>query len=568
MFQTIQLHRQSRVFRSIKLALIVWISAAVFQTASAQQSKPSDSGELLQQQQAPRPAPVLKQKSLFKLKSLPAGKDSDPFLVSSIELSGNRVIASGVLKKIIKPYENREVTLNELHFLCYEITSHYRDKGYLFSRAVVPQQEIESGIVKIVVLEAKLSEIAISNSSKASSGFFDKIVRDIKLKTIEEKNLNRALLLLQDIPGVNVQASIRAGQALGLSNMHLEVAEAAPKHRLGINNYGSHQTHRARLNGTFSFANMAGRGDLLSLFFNTSGERMSHGSINYSIGLSDSSYGGGSVSYLDYSLGENLKDLNAEGQLVSGSLYFRTNWLRDLSKNLYSQVQLQRQSTDDQLNGGAFQTKRTVDTINFSLSGDVRNWLADASVNSFQLSVTSGDVKFNNAAADQRDTLTANTRGSFNKLNLSIQHQQALSEAWNISVWLSAQKAMANLDSSQKKSMTGSYGVRAYDVGTLTGDSGYLFRAELAHSFAENSFGGVSFYAFIDAAEAVINDNPWQELADDNRISLAGAGLGLRWQGFENWRSQLYVAAPIGNTPAQLSDPKTGILWFEMNTSF
>jgi len=549
--------------------IFVSVSISITSEALAQTAVVPDSGDLLQQQQTPLAPPSAKGKGLFKLEPPVPGSPGESFFVETISITGNSSIDEVYLRPLIGPYENRELMLSDLHLLCYEITEYYRSQGYLFSRAVVPQQEVEQGRLKLRVVEARLGQLIINNNSQVSTRFISRIVEKVTAKEIiKESPLNRSLLLLRDVVGVDVQASIRAGESLGLSDLQLDVTAVAPKHRISVNNYGSRLTRRTRLNGFFNFQNLAGQGDLLSLGVSGSGQRMKQLSVNYDIGLNGNGlYGGANVSYLDYALGENLKDLNAEGTARTAAVYLRGHWHRSLSANLSSQLRLQRQSLDDQINHGASVNRRDIHSANLSLRGDASNWLMAASVNSWQLDFTVGQVTYENEVAQQRDLITANNQGRFYKANLEFLHLQALSEKLQLSVRVSVQRAFDNLDSSQKKSLAGPYAVRAYDVGTLSGDTAFVSNLELQYDFDEANHGAVTIFGFVDVAKTEINDKPWEQFDDDNRISLSGAGLGLRWRK-DGWHASGYAAVPISEVPSQLGNPKTGLLWFELAKAF
>lgn len=557
----------SLFYRHNALLPILWLSVLLSGVSHAQ--IPPDSGDLLQQQQTPLAAPRLQKDHIFELQPQAVGTDSKPFFVSSITLHGNEQVPTSALAPIISEYQNKELTFNDLQLLCYGITQHYRRQGFLFARAVVPQQTLKDGALELQVIEARLGEIRIDNQSPATTQFLDRVLSQAPAgKAIKENTLNRALLLLQDVPGIKVRTAIRAGQSLGLSDLRVAVTKQSPKHQLSVHNFGSRSTHRMRLNGGLNFANLLGTGDLLAATLSTSGERMVQGGINYELGLGDNSNRlGFQLSYLDYALGENLKDLNAEGQASTLAMYWRHHWLRNLSANLSSNVQLQRQSLDDQLDNGAFLTERDVDSLLLSLTGDIRDFGFDNSISSLTLAATIGELTFSNPEARARDRLSANSQGRFSRVNLSLQHRQALSPELELSARLSAQWAQDNLDSSQKQGTTGPYAVRGYDVGGVSGDSATLLSTELQYRFSDTDYGRFAFYGFIDAAQAQLNQHRWAEVSGKNRVSLAGAGFGLRWQ-HQDWNSQLFVAAPIGNKPDALPQTKTGLLWFQIGRSF
>lgn len=487
----------------------------------------------------------------------------------AIVVKGNKHLSDADLIPIIGEYQKKELSLQDLQILCYNISQQYRQRGFLFSRAVVPQQTIKAGVLQLQIIEARLGKVNINNRSRANTKFLDKILSQAPAKEIiKEKSLNRAILLLQDVPGIKVHTAVRSGESLGLTNLRVEVSEQAPKHRLSIHNFGSRHTHRLRLNGNINFSNMLGQGDLLTASLSTSGERMIQASINYELGVGDNSDQLGlHFNHLDYTLGENLKDLNAEGQASTAAAYWRHHWLRNLSENVSTRVQLQRQDLKDQLNQGAFLTDRYTDTLALTLTGDVSDhWFVD-SISSLRLSLTTGKLNFKNPAAKIRDRLSAHSQGRFNRVNLDMQHRQTITPKLELLLRLSAQRARDNLDSSQKIGNTGPYAVRGYDVGGISSDSGALLSAESQYRLNDTNYGRFALYGFVDIARAQINQQRWAQVSGSNGINLAGIGFGLRWQ-YRSWNGQLFTATPIGNRPDATTQAKTSQLWFQIGRSY
>lgn len=540
------------------------------QSAQSQGFVPPDSGDLLQQEKPPLASPSLNSKKLFELRRPEIGEEGASFFVAMVDLVGNEAVSRDELTSIVSQYENKDVTFNDLQVLCYEITSYYREKGFLFSRAVVPQQEIQDGKLTLQMIEANLAEVIFDNKSQVKNDFVNKFLTKVKAQqSIKDKPLTRSLLLLQDIPGVKVDSSIQAGKSLGQSDLQLALTPQALKHRIGINNFGSSLTHRERVNATLNFANLAGHGDVLRVSLNTSGERMVQGSLNYDFSLTgDGSHIGITSSYMEYSLGENLKDLNAEGESKTAGVYFRTNWLRETEKNVYSNIRYQYQVLDDQLNQGAFINKRSIDSVDLSLSFDMRNRLSELSATSLEVTLTGGNVNIENSGAAARDALAGETEGGFSRINLQMQSVLRLGEQFDLSFRLSAQKAFQNLDSSQSFIAAGPYAVRAFDGGTLSGDSGVLANTELSYNLESIDYGQFTVYGFVDAAAVEINQSPWQDLSNDNSVNLSGAGLGLRWSDGSSWAFNSYIATPIGSVHKELNKPKTEVLWFELSKQF
>lgn len=141
---------------------------------------------------------------------------------------------------------------------------------------------------------------------------------------------------------------------------------------------------------------------------------------------------------------------------------------------------------------------------------------------------------------------------------------QRITDQDTLSMIFSGQWAGNNLNSSEKYSLGGVYGVRAYPQGEGSGDMGAMLKLELAHHFTPQLRGTV----FYDYGHIRVNQDDFSEA--DNTRTLSGAGLGLN-AALEGWQLDSYVAWPLqGGEP--LSEPESSVhtprLWMQMSGDF
>jgi Hemolysin activation/secretion protein len=98
---------------------------------------------------------------------------------------------------------------------------------------------------------------------------------------------------------------------------------------------------------------------------------------------------------------------------------------------------------------------------------------------------------------------------------------QRLTDNNHLYLSFSGQRANKNLDSSEKFSLGGAYGVRAYPQGEGIGDEGYLAILELRHKLS----GWAQCILFYDTGSVTINHSPFGPAAPNTR-NLSGAGFG------------------------------------------
>jgi hemolysin activation/secretion protein len=179
-------------------------------------------------------------------------------------------------------------------------------------------------------------------------------------------------------------------------------------------------------------------------------------------------------------------------------------------------------------------TDKHASVASLNLSGDVRDGLLGGGSTRGGLSLVSGRLDFDNTAAEAIDAAVARTAGSYTKVAANIERQQYLAPNLTLLVQARAQWADNNLDSSEKFTLGGPNGVRAYATSEAPGDMGWLGTLELRYTFAQ----WVTLAAFHDAGAVRVNTNPF--LATPNSQHRRGNGVGLygSYKSFD-WRASV-----------------------------
>jgi hemolysin activation/secretion protein len=275
---------------------------------------------------------------------------------------------------------------------------------------------------------------------------------------------------------------------------------------------------------------------------------------------------GGAYSALHYVLGGSLAPLNGHGTAQVESLWAKHPLVRSRDANLYGQIEYDRMQLRDHIDASELRSDRQVGSWTASLSGDARDALLSGGVNIWNLGWTAGRVGFDDSAAQLADAASARTQGGFSKWSASLARLQGLSQKSALYLSFSGQWANANLDPSKKMIVGGPYTVRAYDMGAVSGDSGYVGTAEFRHDLGAAWQGQWQAVAFIDSAHVTVNEHLWA--AGVNSARLSGAGVGLNWTGPEQWSAKVYVAAPVGSTPALVASTASARAWIEIGKGF
>ncbi|MFT4551845.1 MAG: hemolysin activation/secretion protein [Chlamydiales bacterium] len=559
-------HHPLQTMKPLFAALLVAFPALAA-TETTQPLTP-DAGTILQQiQQVTPPAPLpIGTRLTIEKGSTAKLPDSAPFLVKTLQISGNTLFDTPTLHALVADAEGKSITLSQLGELAARITNHYQSRSYPLARAIIPAQTIADGIVRIELIEARYGQVSLDNRSQVNDPLLQSKLFPLQSgQIIGQTGLDRSLLLLSDIPGVLVAATLKPGKAVGTSDLLVTTTPApAVTGNVVLDNHGNRHTGRTRIVGTVNFISPLKHGDVLSVNGHRSESGMNYGRISYESLLNGQGTRlGGSYAVLHYVLVEALSALKAHGTAVVGSLWAKHPLVRSQDVNVYGKIQYDGKQLKDRVDITGIRIDRHLDNLTLSLAGDVRLLRG---INYWNLGWTSGRVGFDDGAAQLADTATARTQGRFSKWNASLVRLQNLNPKNELYLALSGQWADGNLDSAEKITMGGPNMVRAYESGAVSGDSGYLATAELRHDLDFTWDGRWQAVAFVDKAHVTVNKNTWGK--GENSATLSGAGIGLNWEGSNQWRAKTMVATQLGSTPTLVESNASTSAWVQISKGF
>jgi hemolysin activation/secretion protein len=482
--------------------------------------------------------------------------------VSSFNISGNSIYSADALQTLIQDGLGKELTLAEIEALAGRITQHYRSNGYLLAQAYLPAQDIRDGKVEIAVLEGKYGNINVSNAGALSSVPITVTSGEV----VALDSLERNLLLLSDTPGVEVKSTLRPGASVGTSDLVIDVTPGKLiTGSVDLDNYGNRFTGQERLGTTINLNNPLGLGDLLNLRAQTGGSGLNYGRLSYQLPVN--AYGtkvGAAYSDTGYRLGKNFAVLDSHGDAQIGTLFVAHPIIRSRITNLNVQVGLDDKRMEDRVDSTDIITRKAVQVWNLGLSGDHRDGLWGGGISTFSATLSFGNLDIKSPLAKAIDDLTAKTDGGYNKFSLNLLRLQSLTDDTSLYLAYTGQVAGQNLDSSEKFSLGGAYGVRAYPQGEASADEAHLITAELRHTLP----AGFQLVGFLDTGRAKLNEDRWPAATGQNTRTLSDWGLGLNWSHPEGYVVKAFYAHKIGNADATSDNDKTERFWIQAVKSF
>ena len=213
---------------------------------------------------------------LEELKDLP-GKEAKPvqptkpadtrcFPIKTIELKGADALSERERQRLLAPYINQCLGVPQLNELLKTITDAYLEKGLVTSRAYLPQQDLSSGHLQVLVVEGRLEGLKGAEDSGLSKrelamSFPGKPGDLLNLREIEQMvdQLNR-------LPSNSARMELTPGQNIGGSEVLVQNTPQKPwRAGLSRHNDGQKSTGEQQWGASLDWDSPLGLADQLAL---------------------------------------------------------------------------------------------------------------------------------------------------------------------------------------------------------------------------------------------------------------------------------------------------------------
>ena len=464
--------------------------------------------------------------------SMPTSEGGATVEVRKFEFAGNNRIGNKQLSEALADYVNKPLTLTQLKDASNTVMNVYREAGWI-ARAYLPKQEIADGTVFIQIVEAVFGDAVIEGDQpqRIDTQRLRGMVASVlpKGQVIQSSKVDRALLLMDDLPGVSVIGNLTPGDQVGETHLLISATDdPLVTGTVVMDNQGSQSTGTERLSLNLNFNSPSRMGDALSLnALKTEGSEYLRLSYSLPLGYSGWRVGlhGSNMNYEVIS--GSISSTKANGTATTSGWDISYPLVRSQLSNINWAMSYDHKAFDNSPSNLIY----SINTFNTVLSANqIDNW-AGGGMNSQILSVTTG---------------RSSKDGRYSKLNLNASRLQSLTAEWSMLATGGAQFTQNNLDSSEKLFLGGATGVRGYPSGEAGGSEGNTFSLELKRRITNE----LALGAFYDYGRVKVNhDNNLFSPANPNSFGLKAYGFALDWQFKPTVELKTTVSRRIGSNP-------------------
>ena len=459
------------------------------------------------------------------------------FFISKIYVIGYTRISTQDLAQITKAYEGKNLTLADLKKVAELITDEYKKRGYILSSAYVPEQNIVNGTAEIAVIEGKIGDVIVQGNHKYySTDFIKKHFERVKKdNALDQDKLERALLVLNEYPKLNVKATLQPGKEPGTSDLVITADNSIPvQATLDYNNYGSRFIGRNRYGATFDIGNLVKEGALFSLHGVTGDDPSDilFGRASYSIPINNlGSRAGIYYSRGDSDVGGEYAALNMKGKSEAFGMYITHPFIKKASRTLTAEFDFDAKNSKQYLLGDLTSkdyirsVRGSVTFEDIDLTGRTTTALAVSQGLGHILGGMPND-------SDESSRLSGHADNRYTKFNLDLIRLQRVypfykGEAFVYAILkASGQWSINSLVANEQFSIGGADSVRGYTESEFMGDHGYAATAEIrVMPLKQKEL--LQFAFFIDNGGVIVRSPAPGESKQHN---LTGGGAGVRMQ--------------------------------------
>ena len=562
--------KQSITQKIIVLCLLLSaVPVTVFAVETPQGvSAPPDAGAMLGQLEPKRQITPLPQKPSLHVTTSKAKQEAlqnyKKVKIDKVVYNCSELDANALLQPLIEDRLHKRMSFDDITSLSNFSMQTLMERGYAVNFVYPPAQEISNNVLQLNVIIGKYADIKLNNKSSLKDQRILAYTKDLRPgKVVNTNKLEKSLLILNDLPGVEAKAAIEPGNKPGSSNLTINVHDLEKQGGyVYIDDYGNRSTGRFRYGVDYHINNVSKRGDQIDASYLTSGKNLNNYLLRYSMPVGN----GGAIartvfSHMNYQLGYKYDFLNGDGLANTIELGVSTPFYRSQNHSVFGDFAYRHRALSDGLFDGMLSAKKSSDSLQLETHGYERG-KRDSLV--YSVSHTIGRLSLDNIFAEEQDT-DLNSSGWYNKSNAMLYYIHQFDNRWQLHASLNGQVGWRNLDSSEDFYIGGAEGVRAFPQGETGGDSGMLGTLEVRYA---TGIPGLQLTGFIDGGRVFYNSDS-DLIAGANTRNLAGVGLGFIYNKYRDWYAKFDWATPLGNHYSKLQGEKVhNTFWFRLVKQF
>jgi len=490
--------------------------------------------------------------------------------IAEIRIQGATLLANGERARLGSLFAGRCLAVSDIEALLGEVTKYYIDRGYITTRAYLPQQDLTQGRLLVLVVEGVVEKVVIEDGDSHSVSLLNTFP-GVAGGVLNLRDLEQGIDQINRLTSNSAELEIQPGDVAGASRVAVRNQARLPWHfNIATDNQGADSTGATQVAIGGTVDNLLGFNEMLSLNHRESTpndpKRQYAGSdvLNLSIpyGYNTWSFGSSQSKYASVIRVPSGLELVSDGYSKTDNLRLDRVVYRDQFNRATLSATVTTKESKNYLDGqflGVSSRSLTVLDVDSSLNTRFAGG---------QLTLDFGYAQGVDAMGAMRDMDNLPdwaARAQFNKTKLGFNFVRPFRVAdtdFSFSTQLSSQKAHVTLYGSEQISIGGLYSVRGFVRNSLSGDEGYYWRNEFAMRQPlriGDETVSIRYYVGYDSGEV---KNLTAHIPEGQLTGMV-LGMSAQWQGI-NW--DFFHTRPLSGPDGMSLE--SGQTWFRVSYSF
>ena len=469
------------------------------------------------------------------------------FDILAFDIEGNTLLDGARVERAVLPFMGPGRKMDDVEAARSALEQQFQQAGYLTVGVDIPEQRVEDGLVRLVVVQGRVGALYVSGSKYHAQGWIRERVAEFAPGQVPDFNrAQQQLALVNRSDDRRVQPILKPGRLPGTVDIDLQVDDHLPlSGTLEFNNQHALGTEPIKAIATLRYDNLHQRDHGLSLMVQGAPLKTSESQV-VMLGYSEPLDNGDSLSLSVLHSNSDIASLGGTQVLGKGttwglrrSVALGENGQGPVLSLGFDYKRLSERARFDQaeifatpLNYLPFQLGWSQGWADGPQRAQLSGNLVFAMRRLFERQVDCIHADGNQGRDDQFACKRRGGDGSFGALRLDGRWSLA-PDPVGIALRLAVQGASGPLASAEQFSLGGADTVRGYLEGEAAGDQGWLGSIELRGPnlvplLVVEGWRDLNLLAFIDGGRA---DTFQAATGQASQVPLGSAGLGLRGLG-------------------------------------
>ena len=499
------------------------------------------------------------------------------FDIARYQVEGNTILSAETVQALVAPFVGKGKVYGDVQKALEALEGEFRRLGYGTVQVYVPEQELTTGVVRLVVSEGVVGKVTITGNKYFNDENVRASLPDLKEGTAPNmRKLSENIQLINENPAKQVEVTLGVSEEEGKVDARIEVKEEdQDRFYITLDNTGTRSSGYARLGVSYQNSNLFNMDQVLTVAYTTAVDPPGRMKIFgnrvfpwdegdgvevdiYSIGYRLPLYGlGDSIDMIYANSSTNTPanvlvpggglGINGRGEIWG----LRYNHIFPRAGEYSSRLVLayDRKYLDnicDRLGVSSkalkgvigFCTPFTVQPVSATYSGQ---WQKPGESIDFYFTVaqnipTGADYPIPGALPLKDDNYTFvsgyKIRDDFSAIRAGGSYFAAIGGDWLFRFAVNAQYSHSALPATDRFGLAGWTTVRGFNERAVATDRGHVVNLEVYTPDMATSFGlpgSLKWLAFIDSAQGTNAGSSNPALAQSLKVGIASVGVGLRY---------------------------------------